>query len=578
MMNVNPDNPTNPQKPDATVFGSEIESSAERKTPKKTAKKPSTGSGQQRRLPTTKPGRKKPPARRPTPKPISPLAQWIMDIGRKPSAEIPSDFDPANPTEQVDAPRFKKTVRRNSTSVISSFTVHLVIIIALALWVMSWRKPVDTIDITVSLEPAPVVDVSPLDSNNQADIVVDQTDYQNEIDKIQDSIDVADQDIAAERSEQQDADMPHPMLQNIAPIPVNPTNFTTPTGGGLEGRSKAMRSALAGRRGGSRQSEAAVEAGLKWLIAHQFENGAWRFSHHKSKKCNGRCRNPGTHGSTTAATGLALMSFFGAGYTSKTGPYQTEINRGLDYLISRVRETKYGGNLTEGTMYAQGIATIALCEAYSMTRDQKLKKPATLAVQYIVNAQAKNGGWRYTPGQAGDITVTTWQIMALKSAEMAGIQVPRKTWREAKKFLDSVQNQSGYFGYISAEDQNRSCTAIGMLARMYTGWHREHEMFNPGHDILHKKGPMKTDAYFNYYATQVMFHFNDPKTWPAWNKKMRDYLVKTQSKTGHQAGSWYFKDKHGDSGGRLYNTCMSIMTLEVYYRFMPLYDSARFQE
>ena len=586
-MNVNPDKPIDPQKPDASVVGPSVTPNPQRKSSKKSENKKRTknsssqkSNSSSKRLPTTRP-KKKPPAKLNKQKSnerIS-LPPFAIATGRKPPADIPEGFDPSTESESIeDAPRFRKKIRQNSTSVISSFAMHLVLFIALALWVMSWQKSDHPLTTTISLEPSPIIDLSPLESNSKADVVVDQTDHQSEIEKLQNSIDLSDQELAPERSDKNKSEMPNPQLQNIAPIPINPSHFTTPTGGGMEGRSQSMRGALAGRKGGSRESEAAVEAGLKWLANHQFENGAWRFSHHRCKKCKGRCRNPGSNGSTTGATGLALMSFLGAGYTHKVGPYKSEIDRGLDYLISRVRETKYGGNLTEGTMYAQGIATIALCEAYSMTRDQKLKKPATLAVKYIVNAQAKNGGWRYTAGQSGDITVTTWQIMALKSAEIAGIQVPRETWRKAKKFLDSVQNQSGYFGYLSAEDENRACTAIGMLARMYTGWHREHAMFTPGHEVLDEKGPMKTDAYFNYYATQVMFHYNDPKSWPKWNKQMRDYLVKTQSRKGHQSGSWYFKNKHGDAGGRLYNTCMSIMTLEVYYRFMPLYDSERFQE
>ncbi len=84
-------------------------------------------------------------------------------------------------------------------------------------------------------------------------------------------------------------------------------------------------------------------------------------------------------------------------------------------------------------------------------------------------------------------------------------------------------------------------------------------------------GPSQNDVYFNYYATQVLHHQHG-KDWPEWNKQMRDYLTETQSNQGHESGSWFFRDKHGSVGGRLYTTAMAVMILEVYYRYMPLYE------
>jgi hypothetical protein len=82
--------------------------------------------------------------------------------------------------------------------------------------------------------------------------------------------------------------------------------------------------------------------------------------------------------------------------------------------------------------------------------------------------------------------------------------------------------------------------------------------------------PKATNLYYDFYATQVLHHWGGPE-WTAWNQKLRDYLVRTQSSAGHAAGSWHFQDQHGDRGGRLYSTAMAVMTLEVYYRYLPLY-------
>jgi hypothetical protein len=113
-------------------------------------------------------------------------------------------------------------------------------------------------------------------------------------------------------------------------------------------------------------------------------------------------------------------------------------------------------------------------------------------------------------------------------------------------------------------------TAVGLLCRMYTGWNRGRPALYRGVDHLHKWGASQTNMYYDYYATQVLHHWQGPE-WQAWNKPMRDYLVSTQAAESHEAGSWYFSDPYGDRGGRLYNTAMAIMILEVYYRHMPLY-------
>ena len=113
-------------------------------------------------------------------------------------------------------------------------------------------------------------------------------------------------------------------------------------------------------------------------------------------------------------------------------------------------------------------------------------------------------------------------------------------------------------------------TAVGLLCRMYMGWHRDRPALYRGVAHLHRWGPSETNMYYDFYATQVLHHWEGPE-WEAWNKKMRDYLVATQASESHENGSWYFPDPLGDRGGRLYNTAMALMILEVYYRHMPLY-------
>lgn len=339
-----------------------------------------------------------------------------------------------------------------------------------------------------------------------------------------------------------------------------------PMGGGLEGRfNRAGRSG----DGASDESEEAVERGLWWLVAHQRADGSWNFDHREGN-CRGLCRNPGTNTSTTGATALALAPFLGAGYTHLNGQHADTVRRGLYYLQTRAVTTSNGIDLREGTMYAQGLAAIVLCEAYAMTKDGDLKDIAQGTLDFIEYAQAKNGGWRYELQEPGDTTVTGWQLMALKSGEMAGLRVRSPTMYMVNDFLDTVQSEEGAkYGYQDPSPRPAT-TAIGLLCRMYLRWPRSHPGLMGGVHYLDELGPSKDNIYFNYYATQVMHHWQGSE-WKRWNDRMRDYLVRTQSNQGHENGSWYFEHNHSGEGGRLYNTAMAIMTLEVYYRYMPLY-------
>lgn len=342
-----------------------------------------------------------------------------------------------------------------------------------------------------------------------------------------------------------------------------------PRGGGFEGRTQRAKARLLAEFGGTDESENAVAMGLAWIARHQNPDGSWRFNLREGP-CRGKCSHSGTAETTTGATGLALLPFLGAGETTESKIYGENVRRGLQYLIAVRYPSPNGYDLQEGTMYAQGIATIALCEAYGMTGDQQYREPAQQALNFIIYAQHKEGGWRYFPNQAGDTTVFGWQLMALKSGKMAGLDVPNHVLVKAREYLGRVQTEHGaYYGY-RAPGADATPTAVGLLSRMYLGWRQSHSGLRHGSEHLYRLGSSRTDMYFNYYATQVMHHYEAPG-WNTWNDQLRDRLVKTQSKYGHERGSWYFHDKHSLAGGRLYNTAICTMILEVYYRHMPLY-------
>ena len=462
-------------------------------------------------------------------------------------------------------------------SFLFSTAVHLAIFLALAFVAYKVELPVERgLNIIAEFDTTPTPVKPTEDPSTETIEIIDPLQNRSPLDMQAEALST---DTELEVAAQTDV-LPSVVENDSEPSPVENTSInavkaTLPSGGGLEGREEASRAKLAASRGGSRASETAVENGIRWIINHQRDDGSWRLRHIDGN-CNGECLNEGRQESATGATGLALMSLLGAGYTQREGRYKEEVQKGLNYLIEKMRVSAHGGSLAHGNkgMYSHAIATIALAEAYTMTGDTSLVQPISQARKYIETAQHKKGGWRYVPGMIGDMTVTGWQVMALRSCDRAGFQTGELTWDRAREFVGSMGKSDGRFGYQSPESQTPTTTAVGLLSKMYLGAALEDDQVGLGAQYLIEEKPSKTDMYFNYYATLVLHHRSD-QDWPKWNVELRDYLINTQENgTSHRAGSWYFADDHGAVGGRLYTTAMAVMTLEVYYRYLPLYNGS----
>jgi hypothetical protein len=368
----------------------------------------------------------------------------------------------------------------------------------------------------------------------------------------------------------------------------------TATGTGYSGRGSGLKSLMVQEAGGNDASEAAVAKALEWLAQRQQKDGTWNFDHRRGPKA-GRGENPGDAVvAVNGATAMALLPFLGAGITHKEGKYKGTVQAGLLALGRRMKREETGGSFhePEGSMYSHGLASIVLCEAYGMTNDKSLIPFAQGALNYIVYAQdPSGGGWRYQPREPGDTSVVGWQLMALKSGRMAFLQAPDATFVNANRFLDFVSDKDGVmYGYdkpygvddpttdISEASGSAATVAVGTLCRMYLGMKKDDPRLVKSVEWIASQGPSfnGTDGnmYYNYYATQVMRQYGG-EHWKNWNVKMRDALVGAQQKDGIEAGSWYIRGELGsDKGGRLYSTTMSAMVLEVYYRHMPIYQSA----
>jgi hypothetical protein len=359
-----------------------------------------------------------------------------------------------------------------------------------------------------------------------------------------------------------------------------------PVSAGFSMRRPNVRREAVRKLGGNDASERAVERGLKWLADHQFAAGNW--SIHELNCKDHDCLGHGSFQSDTAATGLAMLAFLGAGHTHRSGEYQTVVGRGIKWLVDR---QKTNGDLFVDNsefvwLYSHGMAAIALCEAYGMTKDPALKVPAQKSLDFIVAAQHPEfGGWRYRPKFESDTSVSGWQLMALKSGQMAGLSVPKSAYDGVAKFLVSVESKSspGQFAYHPTMPVSPAMTAEGLLMRQYLGAGRSNPSVLTGAAYLKQRLPRseERDSYYWYYATQVMFHMQG-ENWSAWNAKIRNLLVNTQQKRAGTVGSWApespTKSKWGEAGGRHYLTCLNLLMLEVYYRHLPLYIEVNIED
>ena len=274
-----------------------------------------------------------------------------------------------------------------------------------------------------------------------------------------------------------------------------------------------------------------------------------------------------------AATAFGLLPFFAAGQTHKTkGPYQKSIYNGLLWM-SKNQDQKTG-RLGGGNMYEHGLATIAVCEAFGLSNDPDLRKVALGAVNFIVYAQNESsGGWHYgaRPATVGDTSVVGWQLMGLKSAQMAGLPVNKATLDKSKKFLASVAKgkAGGLFSYMPESGPTPAMSAVGLLCNQYSGMQRTDPAMIEGMNyVMSNLGGAKNDSYFLYYATQVMHNLPGPE-WDTWNRNARKHLISTQIKDGCAAGSWPVS---GHTAGPVMATSIHALTLEVYYRYLPLYQ------
>ena len=387
---------------------------------------------------------------------------------------------------------------------------------------------------------------------------------------------------------------PEPPVQesNTPPQPTTPLAWDSP----YATRGAEQRLRLAEEQGGSRETEDAVARGLDWIARSQRSDGAWdavRWGAGKERRVLNHDRGGAGTQAETGLTGLALLALMGGGHTHLEGPYQPTVTRGLAFLIrsQTTDSSKNDGDLAgNASLYARtychSMATFALAEALATSDDVRLRPAVERAVAFLVRSQSgSTGGWRYRPGDRGDMSQMGWALMALRSAELAGVEVRPAVWSGIERFVASVgrgsrgglaayQPQGGHASpTMTAEalycrqilgiapSQPAACAeAVAALAtRLPTG-------------SKQLKTARPANLYYWYYATLALHHQrtagHDAATaWDNWNGALKRSLLPIQVRTGRNAGSWTPTTLWGGYGGRVYSTAMATMCLEVYYRY-----------
>ncbi|MBU6237167.1 MAG: hypothetical protein KGQ51_05005 [Planctomycetes bacterium] len=384
-------------------------------------------------------------------------------------------------------------------------------------------------------------------------------------------------------------------------------------------RMSPERSQYAASLGGDANTETAVQNALAWLARSQSPDGSWNaqqfgagsIDRGAASETEGRYRSNAGQRADTAMTGLALLAFLGAGHTHREGYYAETVKKGLQYLrsqqfpsgdLSGRNQIGQEPTVRYARMYSHGMAGLAIAEAYAMTGDASLLPALQAAAAYSLQAMnSRTGGWRYdfASDDPGDTSQFGWQAMLLNSASKSrAIAIPGPNRLGLQRFLDSVSTgrHGGLAVYrnitqgapapISAATPAMTAEAMAMRCMLdlpisASAAREAQEMI-----LANLPGRSQENLYYWYYAALTMFQLRSQTNlaygtragaatdaaWERWNDAMKRQLCGSQVVQGPDAGSWNPTCVWGSYGGRIYSTATACMCLEVYYRYLPLYQ------
>jgi hypothetical protein len=324
---------------------------------------------------------------------------------------------------------------------------------------------------------------------------------------------------------------------------------------------------MADRPGKRTAVDESIARALEFLHRTQDADGAWR---------------GGSTGKNAAVTGLAVMAFLSAGHVPGEGRYGQTVENGIQAILRMQQPSGLIASQAGHVMYHHGICTLMLAEVVGMTEGklaEEIKEGLEKAVALILKAQRTawphRGGWRYSVAHhdGSDISVTGWQLLALRAAKNVGCDVPPAAIDRAVEYiLRCFQPRSGGFTYMAGSGRiTAACTGTSILGLEVCGKDRHHtpEALKGGAYLL-RHPPRWGEIHFYYsvyYGSQAMFQLGG-NYWSAYREKLHEALLRNQ----RDNGSWQGGDASDSHFGANYSTAMAVLALAVEYRFLPIYQ------
>lgn len=343
--------------------------------------------------------------------------------------------------------------------------------------------------------------------------------------------------------------------------------------------------------GGSKKTEAAVDAALYWLMRQQDKDGHWDKNKFGVEKNNNGFERRKIE-TNSVLTGLATLAFISSGHTPSAGKYKETVAKSVDWILQKQLPDGSFGDSFEFSCYNNSICALVLSELSGMCPDQKYKVAAQRAIDFILQTKNVHEGFSNYSGVPRSTSVNGWLLMAIKSAKLSGLKVSPFIFDHIHKRIQEItsKDSSGNFDYVNylelgdRKTRNATMTAVGLMMYENLGVSRL-ELKGLADQVIKElpeySVPSLNQEMYRWYNTTLALYQFGGEHWKTWNAAMSNLLVNSQRAGGlvdgslaDVNGSWDCeKDHFGQNLGRIYTTAMGALILEVYYRYDHIYQT-----